>query len=82
MLVVPGRPGTTTARQQAGIGMQHRAVTVIANSAQDLAFLQTDIVEQARSNAMIMIRAMYRMANYDIEVEWIDEETKNVDTAS
>ena len=43
---------------------------------------RSDIVEQARSNAMIMIRAMYRMANYDIEVEWIDEETKNVDTAS
>lgn len=37
---------------------------------------RSDILEQARSNAVLMIRGMYRMANYEVEVEWMDEGEK------
>ena len=42
----------------------------------EFACSQEEIVEQARKIAVVMIRTMFRMANYSVEIEWVDSEMK------
>jgi hypothetical protein len=35
-----------------------------------------DVVEQARKIAQLMIRTMYQMANYTVEINWVDDAGK------
>lgn len=42
----------------------------------EFACSQEDVVEQARKIAVLMIRTMYQMANYTVEIEWVEDEAK------
>ena len=45
-LVVPGGPGAAVVGQHAGIGVHHRAVGLVADGAQDLAFACIGVLQQ------------------------------------
>ena len=33
-----------------------------------------DVIDQAQTNALLMIRTMYQMADYSVEIVWVCEE--------
>ena len=47
----------------------------------EFACSQEDVVEQARKIAVLMIGTMYQMANYTVEIEWVEDEAKVGETA-
>jgi hypothetical protein len=64
-LFIPGWGDQAPLRDQAMKEAQHLV---------EFACSHEDVIEQARTNAALMIRTMYQMADYSVEIDWVDDQ--------
>lgn len=64
-LFIPGWGDQAPLRDQAMKEAQHLV---------EFASSHKDVIDQARTNAVLMIRWMYQMADYSVEINWVDDE--------